>query len=266
MANSGVPPSAWAKPAVEVNVAPVDGKVTGMPEAVVTAGRILHELDAASVVSSKTGTDSTNSAFVETNVHRGKTSSVLSQSSDTTGIAGPAHAARENIYCPTPLRAPAPTTERDTVAASRSRSSTASTTQDTTEASTQDGSMFSWTSSLTNAMRYMLKAEFPARTSPIPKNHHGLLSTDSLTIDDRPHIKYDWTIGKRLKFSCTVYYAKQFDTLRRHCGVDEVFSKSMAKSGNWKAEGGKSRSNFWKTSDSRFIIKTLVNAWNVADL
>ena len=30
--------------------------------------------------------------------------------------------------------------------------------------------------------------------------------------------------------------------------------------------GGKSKSNFWKTSDDRFIIKTLVNAWNVADL
>jgi 1-phosphatidylinositol-3-phosphate 5-kinase len=30
--------------------------------------------------------------------------------------------------------------------------------------------------------------------------------------------------------------------------------------------GGKSKSNFWKTSDNRFIIKTLVNAWNVADL
>jgi 1-phosphatidylinositol-3-phosphate 5-kinase len=30
--------------------------------------------------------------------------------------------------------------------------------------------------------------------------------------------------------------------------------------------GGRSRSNFWKTSDDRFIIKTLVNVWNIADL
>ena len=42
--------------------------------------------------------------------------------------------------------------------------------------------------------------------------------------------------------------------------------RSMARSENWAAEGGKSRSNFWKTADDRFIIKTLVNAWNVADL
>jgi hypothetical protein len=27
-----------------------------------------------------------------------------------------------------------------------------------------------------------------------------------------------------------------------------------------------SKSNFWMTSDQRLIIKTLVNAWNVADL
>ncbi|KAI9439217.1 hypothetical protein H4582DRAFT_2119766 [Lactarius indigo] len=261
MANNGAPPLAWAKPAVEVNVAAVDGQVTGMPEAVVTAGRILHELDAASVVSSKTS----NSSFVETNVHRGKTSSVLSHHTlrgDGTGTVGPTH---QGIHSPTPLRA---TTEGGVHALvdSRSRTSTASTTQDATEASTHDNSAFSWTSSLTNAMRYMLKAEFPAQPSPMPKNHHGLLSTDPLTIDERPHIKYDWTIGKRLKFSCTVYYAKQFDALRRRCGVEEVFTKSMAKCENWKAEGGKSRSNFWQTSDSRFIVKTLVNAWNVADL
>lgn len=252
MANNGAPPMAWAKPAVEVNVAAVDGEVTGMPSAVVTAGRILHELDAASEVSSKSG-----SSIVETNVHRGKTSSMLSQGS--TGTVGPAHA---DIHdSPTPL----PATTGALVDA-RSRSSTTSTMQDPNEASTNNNSVFSWTSSLTNAMRYMLKADFPAQPSQVPKNHHGLLSADPLTIDERPHIKYDWTIGKRLKFSCTVYYAKQFDALRRRCGVEEVFLKSMAKCENWKAEGGKSRSNFWKTSDSRFIIKTLVNAWNVADL
>ncbi len=116
MVNNGAPPLAWAKPAVEVNVAAVDGQVTGMPEAVVTAGRILQELDAASVASSKTN----NSAFVETNVHRGKTSSVLSHAS--TGTTGPAHA---DIHSPTPLRA---TTEGEVQALvdSRTRSSTAS--------------------------------------------------------------------------------------------------------------------------------------------
>jgi 1-phosphatidylinositol-3-phosphate 5-kinase len=64
----------------------------------------------------------------------------------------------------------------------------------------------------------------------------------------------------------TVYYAKQFDVLRRRCGVNDLFLKTLSYSANWAAEGEKSKSNFWKTSDDRFIIKTLVNAWNVADL
>ena len=123
------------------------------------------------------------------------------------------------------------------------------------------------TSGFSSAMRFVLRDHESSRpTTPAPKTHHGLLSADTAGIDDRPHIKHDWTIGKRLKFSCTVYYAKQFDALRRRCGIDDVFAKSLSHSANWAAEGGKSRSAFWKTSDDRFIIKTLVDAWNVADL
>jgi hypothetical protein len=62
------------------------------------------------------------------------------------------------------------------------------------------------------------------------------------------------------------YFARQFDALRRRCGVSEGFNRSLAESANWLAEGGKSKANFFKTSDDRYIIKSLVNAWNVADL
>jgi 1-phosphatidylinositol-3-phosphate 5-kinase len=274
MTNNAVPPSAWAKPAVEVNMAAVDGQVTGMPEAVLTAGRILHELDGASVLSSKGSTDSAASGSVETNVHRGKTSSILSRVSleNLDATAGSPHA---KSPFPSPQRAAAERAPNAGVPATvnpRSRSSTVSTThtQESTtepEAAANDSIILSWTSSLTNAMRYVLKADLssPPATPPA-KNHHGLLYADPLTIDERPHIKYDWTIGKRLRFSCTVYYAKQFEALRRRCGVEDVFVRSMARCEPWKAQGGKSRSNFWKTSDDRFIIKTLVNAWNVTDL
>jgi 1-phosphatidylinositol-3-phosphate 5-kinase len=282
MINNAAPPSAWAKPAVEVSMAAVDGQVTGMPEAVVTAGRILHELDGSSVLSSKGSVDSSTSTFVETNVHRGKTSSLfpLPRASLDDGSAGPSQAVLEDTAVMT-----VPTAQRAAAAdrmhwhagmtiGPRSRSSTVSTTQDSTTgqeaAPTQEGSILSWTNSLTTAMRYMLKGDLPSRyatPAAAANHHHGLLYADPLTIDERPHIKYDWTIGKRLKFSCTVYYAKQFDALRRRCGVeDAAFARSMAKCEPWKAQGGKSRSNFWKTSDDRFIIKTLVNAWNVADL
>jgi len=277
LVNNAAPPSAWAKPAVEVNMAAVDGQVTGMPEAVITAGRILHELDGASVLSSKGSVDSSTSTFVETNVHRGKTSSLLPRPSiESNGSAGSSHAAiLGDVAVLTAQRAAAERAHwhAGMSVGSRSRSSTVSTTQDVAsgqEAATTpgEGSILSWTNSLTTAMRYMLKSDLPSRPAMATANHHhGLLYADPLTIDERPHIKYDWTIGRRLKFSCTVYYAKQFDALRRRCGVeDAAFARSMAKCEPWKAQGGKSRSNFWKTSDDRFIIKTLVNAWNVADL
>ncbi|KAF4621994.1 hypothetical protein D9613_009505 [Agrocybe pediades] len=125
---------------------------------------------------------------------------------------------------------------------------------------------------LSSAMRFVLRDEHsssslaPPETPPVSTVKHHALLADINTFDDRPHIKYDWTVGKRLKFSCTVYYAKQFDILRKRCGISDSFVQSLSKSMNWAAEGGKSKSNFWKTSDDRYIIKTLVNAWNVADL
>ena len=122
-------------------------------------------------------------------------------------------------------------------------------------------------STFTNAMRYIMTPSEPNRpSSPSPSLYRQPLVLDSGAIDERPHIKYDWTIGKRLKFSCTVYFAKEFEALRKRCGVEDVMAKSLERSEIWAAKGGKSRSNFWKTTDDRFIVKTLVNAWNVADL
>jgi len=127
----------------------------------------------------------------------------------------------------------------------------------------------SLTTGLNSAMKYISGPELPSRflvRSQSNSEKPALRPADMHTIDDQPHIRYDWTMGKRVKFSCTVYYARQFELLRKKCGVHEIFVTSLTKSANWAAEGGKSKSNFWKTSDDRFIIKTLVNAWNVADL
>ncbi|KAI0314043.1 hypothetical protein OF83DRAFT_1138748, partial [Amylostereum chailletii] len=256
---SGTPPSAWAKPAVEVNTHAADGQVTTMTEAGEKMGKILHDMDAASVASSaasqKTSSEAPSSGFLETHIQRRNTSSVVSaedsgEDSDSTTTGADTDAP------PAPL-------PKDSVFTTSGASQTSS-------GSDPQSSAFSW-GSLTNAMRYMIKPTdpFSRPMSPILKNninYHGLLYADPLAIDARPHIKYDWTIGKRLKFSCTVYYAKQFDALRRQCGIEDVFLSSMARSENWSADGGKSRSNFWKTADDRFIIKTLLNAWNVADL
>ncbi|KAI0773107.1 hypothetical protein BD413DRAFT_539189 [Trametes elegans] len=265
---SETPRSVRAKPAVELSILAADGRVSGMPEAVEAAGKILHDLEAVSKPTnasraslSLSDSRRSSSGFVETNIRRGKASSIISDSDGSTVGLDSASSAASSPPPPPPPKdgeearvAAVPPVPEPEPPATPSKGDAPSTFTST------------FTNSLTSAMRYVLKAgdaQRPAGGTP----HHGLLlSADAPAIDERPHIKYDWTIGKRLRFSCTVYYARQFDLLRRRCGVEDVFLRSLARSENWAAEGGKSRSNFWKTTDNRFIIKTLVNAWNVADL
>ncbi|KAF8309057.1 hypothetical protein DL93DRAFT_2086239 [Clavulina sp. PMI_390] len=109
-------------------------------------------------------------------------------------------------------------------------------------------------------------------TSPYDETIHrlALLGLDQgpsfPKIDARPHVQYDFTIGNRLKFSCTSYYALQFSHLRKQCGVEETLMRSLERTTGWIAEGGKSKASFFKTADDRFILKTLVTAWHVSDL
>lgn len=258
---SGVPPSAWAKPDVKVSMQAADGEVSGMPESVDTAGKILHVIDSVTLEpprsgSAMSGSYGSSSGHGDTHVRRAMVSSVESGST-----IGPDHGNAIQLTLPPP---PPP---KDTLKLNR-RNSAESRPSSTPSNATASSFASTLTNGLTHAMRFMLNASEGTRsTSPSSKNRHGLLSADAQNIDERPHIKYDWTIGKRLKFSCTVYYAKQFDSLRSRCGIpDDAFLKSLSRSANWAAEGGKSKSNFRKTWDDRFIIKTLVNAWNVADL
>lgn len=129
----------------------------------------------------------------------------------------------------------------------------------------------SLTETLTTAVRHLFTSgpKPPSRApSPAPPSTlHALLAYGSLySMDEQPHIRYECTIGDKLKFSCTVYYAKQFDIIRKRCGVDADIINSLQRSETWLAAGGKSKSNFWRSLDGKFVIKTLVNAWNVADL
>ena len=87
---------------------------------------------------------------------------------------------------------------------------------------------------ITSAVRFVINTEssFGTVSTAAPSNgkqrhHHALLLADIATIDERPHVKYEWTIGKRLKFSCTVYHAKQFDGLRKRCRISDLFMKSL---------------------------------------
>ena len=265
LSKAGIPPSAWSKPAVELNTQPADGEVVP-PENDGTAGQILHEVEAAAddgglsrnntITEATYATSTSNSSVFESTIRRGKASSILSSvknddvkekiggnnESSTDGGSGATMSEQGSDH---PPELPPKSTKPETSAHP-----------------TRSG----FSTGIALVMKQILNT---GESTPPPvrrKNHHGLLSLEPAATDDRPHIKYDWTVGKRLKFSCTVYYAKQFDVLRKRCGIEATYLKSIEKSSNWLAEGGKSRSNFWKTADDRFIIKTLVDAWNVADL
>ena len=265
LSKPGVPPSAWSKPAVEINTQPADGEVV-LPENDGAAEQILYEMESAAddggvsrsntITEATYGTSTSNSSVFESTIRRAKASSILSsaknddvnknigENNEPSADGGSGTAASEqgdNRPPEVPQRSPKP---------------------ETSAQPTRSG----FSTGIALVMKQILSTG-ESTPPPVPqKNHHGLLSLEPTATESRPHIKYDWTVGKRLKFSCTVYYAKQFDLLRRRCGIEATYLKSIEKSANWLAEGGKSRSNFWKTADDRFIIKTLVDAWNVADL
>ncbi|KAI8344710.1 hypothetical protein BC941DRAFT_387495 [Chlamydoabsidia padenii] len=79
-----------------------------------------------------------------------------------------------------------------------------------------------------------------------------------------PHIKHRFVHGN-VEFSCTVYYANEFESLRKSCGVDQLVIESLCRCQNWATTGGKSKSQFYKTQDDRLVVKEMVNAWNIAE-
>ncbi|KIK63065.1 hypothetical protein GYMLUDRAFT_41376 [Collybiopsis luxurians FD-317 M1] len=256
---AAVPPSAWAKPDVQVSKHEAEGEVaSGLTEGSGSIHQMLTGLEAVEAGdtesrpgSSLAGSYPWSTSEVST-IKRNRAPSAMTDATLGQDDAASIADSGVNSKGSPPLAAtPVNPAHVDTSVINAKTS------------------LSSLTSGITNAMRLVLPtSSIPRPLSAGSNRHHGLLSAEAnlIAIDERPHIKYDWTIGKRLKFSCTVYYAKQFDNLRKRCGVDSNFLESLSRSMNWSADGGKSKSNFWKTSDDRFIIKTLVNAWNVADL
>ncbi|GAA5866486.1 hypothetical protein JCM3774_004699 [Rhodotorula dairenensis] len=56
---------------------------------------------------------------------------------------------------------------------------------------------------------------------------------------------------------CTVFWVEQFEALRQQCGCGVQFVESLARCFKWDAAGGKSKVDFMKTLDDRFIVKQL---------
>ncbi|RUP44557.1 hypothetical protein BC936DRAFT_149297, partial [Jimgerdemannia flammicorona] len=70
------------------------------------------------------------------------------------------------------------------------------------------------------------------------------------------HIKYRFGDGTAT-FSCQIFFAEQFDALRKNCGCDESIISSLARCAKWDPSGGKSGSTFLKTKDDRLLMKQM---------
>ena len=70
------------------------------------------------------------------------------------------------------------------------------------------------------------------------------------------HLKYQFSEGSA-KMLCKVFYAEQFDAVRRKCGVSTRMVESLSRCLKWDSKGGKTKSVFLKTLDDRFVLKSL---------
>lgn len=72
------------------------------------------------------------------------------------------------------------------------------------------------------------------------------------------HLNYQFEGGNSSSMiMCKIFFAEQFDALRRKCGINDNFISSISRCVKWDSTGGKSGAAFLKTLDDRFIIKEL---------
>ncbi|KAJ2903085.1 hypothetical protein MKZ38_010423 [Zalerion maritima] len=78
----------------------------------------------------------------------------------------------------------------------------------------------------------------------------------SLLKETSTHLKYQFQEGSA-RMLCKIFYAEQFDTLRRKCGVADRIVESLSRCLKWDSKGGKTKSVFLKTLDDRLVMKSL---------
>ena len=76
----------------------------------------------------------------------------------------------------------------------------------------------------------------------------------SLLRNTGTHLKYQFQEGSA-RMLCKIFYAEQFDALRRKCGAAERIVESLSRCLKWDSKGGKTKSVFLKTLDDRLVMK-----------
>ncbi|RIB16873.1 hypothetical protein C2G38_2038203 [Gigaspora rosea] len=56
------------------------------------------------------------------------------------------------------------------------------------------------------------------------------------------------------RITCTVYFAEQFDCLRRRCGIEDIYVDSLTRCSSWKVTG-----------DDQLVIKQMVKSWTISE-
>ncbi|KAL9934193.1 hypothetical protein V8E36_006649 [Tilletia maclaganii] len=82
---------------------------------------------------------------------------------------------------------------------------------------------------------------------------------------ETPHLKHTVYHGNT-KVSCVAWFAEEFAALRSKWGIGDDFLESLSRCNTWNAAGGKSKAQFFKTADDRFVAKQLLNVWNLDEM
>ncbi|KAJ2988548.1 hypothetical protein NUW58_g3916 [Xylaria curta] len=78
----------------------------------------------------------------------------------------------------------------------------------------------------------------------------------SLVHNSSSHYKYQFAEGTA-KMLVKIFYAEQFDALRRKCGVADRIVESLSRCVPWDSKGGKTKSVFLKTQDDRLSLSQI---------
>ena len=95
----------------------------------------------------------------------------------------------------------------------------------------------------------------PQDEQPLSQSYEADVET-SLLKATGTHLKYQFAEGSA-KMMCKIFYAEQFDAVRRKCGVADRIVESLSRCLKWDSKGGKTKSVFLKTLDERLVLKSL---------
>lgn len=116
-------------------------------------------------------------------------------------------------------------------------------------------------------MQREVESNGEAEPKSTPASDGGEFSVDESDLEKSllrvtgTHLKYQFKEGAAV-MTCKIFYAEQFDALRRKCGVAERIVESLSRCLKWDSKGGKTKSVFLKTLDDRLVLKvSSMTAW-----